>query len=159
MRTRSILKATAGKSEPDESTKRPARRSGGIAWNERNLDDNDAYLASTTRQKIDEPKTPYNGLIDMDAQEDDALLDAKRRISNEDAGRLLPSSDLDALTDEAIRRRKPEDEAPTSLAASPTASGDKLFAAKRSAHYDEFRLMKEMREKKGDDDEEDEDDK
>lgn len=31
-----------------------------LQWDEDNLGENQAYLDSTTRQKIDEPKTPYN---------------------------------------------------------------------------------------------------
>ena len=45
----------------NEAEKRSAN--GGIAWDENNLGENDAYLASTTRQKIIEPKTPYNGQL------------------------------------------------------------------------------------------------
>lgn len=47
----SILKSSAAPHRARKSS---------IAWDESNLGDNDAYLASTTREKIIEPKTPYS---------------------------------------------------------------------------------------------------
>lgn len=57
MASKTILKARANEAERQRSA------NGGIAWDENNLGENDAYLASTTRQKIIEPKTPYNGQL------------------------------------------------------------------------------------------------
>lgn len=69
--------------------------------------------------------------------------DSDGRLSHEQNGRLLPGemADLSALTNEAVRRREPLDPS------SPHESQGDEFAAKRSAHYDEFRRVKELREK------------
>jgi len=70
--------------------------------------------------------------------------DSDRRQSHEQNNRLLRgSADLNALTDEALRRREGP---PAALASSADEHGDE-FAAKRKAHYNEFLKVKELREK------------
>lgn len=164
----------------------PAKH-GQIEWDEDNLGENDAYLASTTRMKIEEPKTPHHGTMgtpvvvwpgprpaftrtpfpsrpDLDAIGDDdedvprppakhnnrPSFDVSQAESDVEHQRILGSgADIGALADEALRRREDGER-------EDDAADDDAFAKRRAAHYDEFRKLKELREKGLLDDEDDE---
>mmetsp|Transcript_19465 Transcript_19465/g.50223 ORF Transcript_19465/g.50223 Transcript_19465/m.50223 type:complete len:182 (+) Transcript_19465:88-633(+) len=100
------------------SEKPPRKKHASLEWDESNLGDNAEYLASTTRTKIVEPKTPYQPPLNMDAIDDDGETNARRlkprhsfelrdTAEDEREERIVGElADLDAMTGAALARRE-----------------------------------------------------
>mmetsp|Transcript_12720 Transcript_12720/g.15385 ORF Transcript_12720/g.15385 Transcript_12720/m.15385 type:complete len:158 (-) Transcript_12720:1158-1631(-) len=100
-----------------------------------------------TRQKIDEPDTPFNREeLEIEASEDLSHSEKEEMIrgvpKNEFAAAL--SHKLEALTE------NPKLSEP----AAAIASREKEFIQQRNQHYNEFKMMKRWKEQHGDEEEE-----
>mmetsp|Transcript_23156 Transcript_23156/g.41850 ORF Transcript_23156/g.41850 Transcript_23156/m.41850 type:complete len:180 (+) Transcript_23156:27-566(+) len=130
-----------------------------VTWNEEILAEHDKERG--TRQKIDEPPTPFN-FSPLDLSEDEVEGDGKASHSAVDSAllhaRLLELSETKEAPEESESQRQvpaPSSPAP-SVAVSTVSWADATgsekkssaaFKAKRAAHYDEFKVMQAKRKK------------
>lgn len=128
-------------------------RRGPVRWDEANLDEIETN--KPVREKISEPKTPYHPMIDEDgfispiqkpdaftgnAAHAEAIQNALNDIASSSSKHLVQTGDWNSSDDEANSMEEDDDD----------IDMDKdgvTFNEHRRAHYNEFRQVKELKQK------------
>ncbi|CAM9271636.1 unnamed protein product [Chrysoparadoxa australica] len=123
----------------------------GIKWDEETIAEHDKLRG--TRQKINEPSTPYHYMMQPQADgnsDGDSVGGASAVAQNE-----ADAEDSLRVVMKEVQARLPSDEQLSKERAarwdseegSQSSHHEDAFTAKRAAHYNEFQMMKQWREK------------